>query len=435
MAQGSMVGTRIRERRIVSGIRQSDLARRAGISPSYLNLIEHNRRRIGGKTLLKLAEALEVEPATLSEGAEQALIATLREAVLTQDEQAVELDRVEEFAGRFPGWARLMADTVRRSEMLEQSVQSLTDRLAHDPHLAAALHEVISMVTAVRSTASILADTRELEPEWRARFNRNINEDSHRLAEGAEELMRYLEGAPDRDAEIRSPLDELHVFLDAHGYVFPSLEAGEDENAIEALLSGDGAPVSEAGRKMARYALRQYARDAQRLPLPMMREAIGRHGLYPDRLLPGLDTDPACLLRRLAVLPQDEVGPVGLVICDGSGTLIFRKPVPGFAIPQAAGACALWPLYQVLGQPHMPIRTRLQQSGRGVGDVLSFAVADQVAPAGFDTPPRWHGMMLLVPVSAEPSETPPRTVGVTCRICTEDRCPARREPSIIAKGF
>ena len=62
MPERLMIGTRIRERRVLNGMRQTELARQAGISPSYLNLIEHNRRRIGGKTLLKLAEALEVEP-------------------------------------------------------------------------------------------------------------------------------------------------------------------------------------------------------------------------------------------------------------------------------------------------------------------------------------------------------------------------------------
>ncbi|HAW46979.1 MAG TPA: transcriptional regulator, partial [Roseovarius sp.] len=53
MPEKFMIGTRIRERRVLAGIRQTDLAKRVGISPSYLNLIEHNRRRIGGKTLLR----------------------------------------------------------------------------------------------------------------------------------------------------------------------------------------------------------------------------------------------------------------------------------------------------------------------------------------------------------------------------------------------
>ena len=80
MAQPLMIGSRIRERRVMNGLKQSELARRAGISASYLNLIEHNRRRIGGSTLIRLAEVLGVPPALLSEGAEATLIAALREA-------------------------------------------------------------------------------------------------------------------------------------------------------------------------------------------------------------------------------------------------------------------------------------------------------------------------------------------------------------------
>ena len=62
MARDTLTGSRIRERRIMSGLKQAELARMADISPSYLNLIEHNRRRIGGKLLLDIAEVLEVEP-------------------------------------------------------------------------------------------------------------------------------------------------------------------------------------------------------------------------------------------------------------------------------------------------------------------------------------------------------------------------------------
>ena len=46
MPRAALVGSRIRERRSLLGLRQADVARAAGISPAYLNLIEHNRRRI-----------------------------------------------------------------------------------------------------------------------------------------------------------------------------------------------------------------------------------------------------------------------------------------------------------------------------------------------------------------------------------------------------
>jgi len=65
---------------MMAGLKQADLARAAGISASYLNLIEHNRRRIGGRTLVALAQALKVEPAALSEGVESQLMAALQEA-------------------------------------------------------------------------------------------------------------------------------------------------------------------------------------------------------------------------------------------------------------------------------------------------------------------------------------------------------------------
>ncbi|HRA19993.1 MAG TPA: XRE family transcriptional regulator, partial [Anaerolineae bacterium] len=64
--------------------------------------------------------------------------------------------------------------------------------MSHDPHLSASLHEVLSAVSSVRSTAAILADTEDIEPEWRERFHRNLHEDSERLAAGAEALVAYL---------------------------------------------------------------------------------------------------------------------------------------------------------------------------------------------------------------------------------------------------
>ncbi len=431
-----MIGTRIRERRVLSGIRQSDLARQAGISPSYLNLIEHNRRRIGGKTLLKLAEVLDVEPTLLSEGAEATLISDLREAAGEQDDIGAELSRTEEFAGRFPGWARLLADLYRRNEGLERTIETLTDRLAHDPYLADSLHEVISSVTAIRSTASILVETEALEPEWQNRFHRNINEDSARLTEGAQSLVRYLEGAPNTDAEIKSPQDEMHAFLAAHGFHFPELErdmAGPRD--VTRLVEGAGADLSMPAQSLARDVLLRYLADARTLPLDPFLGWIESVGPRPDRLADLSGVDLATLFRRLAAMPQDKVGPVGLVICDASGSLVFRKPLDGFAMPRIAGACTLWPLFQVLAQPQIPLRMRLKQVGRGAETVEALAVSAPVSAPGFDRPALMQAHMLLMPDSPDAESAPLREVGVNCRICSLADCIARREPSIISEGF
>ena len=443
MVESSMIGSRIRERRVMNGLKQSELAKRAGISPSYLNLIEHNRRRIAGKTLNRLADVLGVSPGLLSEGAEATLIAALREAAARAEAGATpgenpgggegaETDRTEEFAGRFPGWARLLADLERQRDELEATVKALTDRLAHDPQLAASLHEVISTVTAIRSTASILADTKPLEPEWQSRFHRNINEDSQRLAEGAEALVRYLEEAPDGRSDIKSPQDELHAFLEANGFHFPALEGAGGAARIGSVIARAEHLETAAARGLARDALEGYVRDARRLPLPEIGQALAECGPDPAAIAARTRADMAGVFRRLAMLPEDLTGPVGLVICDLSGTVILRKPVLGFSMPRSAAACALWPLYQVLSQPGAPLRLRLKQ---GDARVLALAVSDMAGPARFDRPALYRPHMLLLPDPGEGATGPAREVGITCQVCPLASCEARREPSILGGGF
>src|SRR6056297_2907247 len=377
MPERFMIGTRIRERRVLAGIRQTDLAGRVGISPSYLNLIEHNRRRIGGKTLLRLADALGVEPSVLSEGAAATLVSGLREAAGAADDAAPERDRAEEFAERFPGWAGLVTELYRRDQEMERTIETLTDRLAHDPFLADSLHEVISAVTAIRSTASILAETESIGPEWTARFHRNINEDSARLTEGAQALVSYLEGAPDRDAEPGSPQEEMHAVLAECGFHVPTLErATAVPGDVTRLVQAEAARgLSVPAQSLLQTAFARYLEDARALPLAALRARVREDGPDPARLAEATGVGLARVFRRLAAMPAEEAGPVGLVICDASGTLIFRKPIEGFAMPRLAGACPLWPLYRAMTQPFAPIRARLRQPGRG-GEVLeALAVA------------------------------------------------------------
>ena len=62
------IGSRVRERRMAMKMRQADLASRVGISASYLNLIEHDKRRIGGKLVVDIANVLGVTVSFFFEG-------------------------------------------------------------------------------------------------------------------------------------------------------------------------------------------------------------------------------------------------------------------------------------------------------------------------------------------------------------------------------
>jgi len=75
-------------------LRQAAVAQAVGISPSYLNLIEHNRRPIGGKLLADLARALGVDPSSLAGGADRDLLDQLHNAATLGGDKA-ELARAD----------------------------------------------------------------------------------------------------------------------------------------------------------------------------------------------------------------------------------------------------------------------------------------------------------------------------------------------------
>lgn len=434
MPRSGLTGTRIRERRLARGVRQADLASKVGISPAYLNLIEHNRRRIGGKILVDLARCLDVDPIALSEGAESSVIAALREAASAHPRAGAETVQSEEFVGRFPGWARLVTDSHRRIAELEHTVERLSDRLAHDPMLSASLHEVLTAVTAIRSTAAILAETEDIDPEWRGRFHRNLREEGSRLADGAQALAAYLDDSADGGVSGPSPREELEVFLTARGFHFPELE--DEVGDADDVLGNASGLTSASAIEMARAFLARYQADARRLPLHSLLSVVREVGLDPAQISARFSADLATIFRRLATLPAEEIGTdVGLVLCDGSGTLTLRKPVPGFSLPRFGPGCPLLPLYSAFSRAMAPLQSTIRLPGQPEQRFLTYSVCNPVETVSFTGPQVLESTMLILPPPAAEVAEDELPVGVSCRICPRRDCRARNEPSIVVDGF
>ena len=404
-------GERIRARRLALGLQQAAVARACGISPSYLALIEKGRRRIGGTLLVRLAAALDVPAARLAEGPPPALLADLRAvpgaAALASEEPP------EALAERHPGWARLVAEQAGRVRALERRVADLGDRLAHDPRLAEALHEVISSAAAIRSSASILAEE-GLDENWRRRFVRNVREDAGRLAGGAGALTAWLEreapgggAAPGGD-----PLSEASTWL-----------AGL---APDALLRADGADVPEgpAGH-VARGALALFARDAALLPEASLRAAVEAAGDDPIAAAARLDVPETMVLRRLAVVGRGAGA--GLILTDASGVPTLTMVPRDFPLPRAGASCPLWPLHEVRGGgAAAAVCAAHGTDGRRWACV---AAARVVRPGGLGAAPVVRAAMLVRPAGAAPAT---RGIGPGCALCPAEGCIARREPFALA---
>lgn len=439
MPKPALSGTRIRSLRTARRLGQADLARLAGVSPSYLNLIEHNRRRASASVLEAIAQALQVPAEALDERIGDAQVEALRAAAArAQTGAAPEVDRAEELVGRFPGWAALIAQLSAQTEAQERIIERLSDRMAHDPNLSASLHEIVSAVTSVQSTAAILAESEDLEPEWRALFHRNVHDDSVRLANAAEALVAFLDTSSE-ETGLAAPQEELESWLERQGYHVAAIEA-PGEGDFAGLIAGQAELASAAARSLAADWLMRARADAQALPLGRLLPVLVRMfaagaGFAPEELARHFKVDLARLFRRLATLPPEPGVPrFGLAVCDGSGTLTFRRPVDGFQLPRFGGACPLWPLYEALLRPDRPIRAAVEFAGRPPVRFLAHAVARARDPLRFEPPHVWEASMLVTPALALPAaeNEPPRAVGSSCRVCPRPACPARREPSIVA---
>ena len=101
-------------------------------------------------------------------------------------------------------------------------------------------------------------------------------------------------------------------------------------------------------------------------------------------------------------------------------------------MPRHGACCPLWPLFAALGQPGAIISQRISQLGRAQGLFQCYAVSEPMAPQGYNAPPLLQANMLLLPVPE--GGAPGVPVGATCRICPQEHCVARREPSILSAG-
>jgi transcriptional regulator with XRE-family HTH domain len=410
----ALSGSKLRARRIALGLRQGDVAQAAGLSASYLNLIEHNRRRVPPDVLTRLAAALNDTPEAFADGGGGAALDDLRAVALAWP--TAELARADEFAQRFPGWAEAVLAMHQRSLAQEAAIAAVNDRMSHDPHLSASLHEVLSAVASVRSTSVILAETDDLEPEWQARFMRNLDEDSARLAKGAEALVRYLDSGGQIDAQgSMSPQEEVEAWASGLNWQVASAD-------IPSALS---APA----RDMARALQSDIRADQASLPDAAFRAALAALGPDPLAIANALSVPPFAAFRRIAFAP--DLG-LGLVVCDGSGTLVLRRAVAGFSLPRFGAACPLWPLFTALARPMQAIEA-VVEVGAAIPNAARFSLrAFGMAshPAGFAGPELRRAMMLIIPAST--GGAPALGVGATCRTCQRTQCPARREPSILS---
>ncbi len=220
------IGYRIRERRKTLGLTQADLANKLGISASYLNLMEANKRAVPSAQLRKLAVALDVPVDALEGTVERRLLDDINEMMTDTviGTTALEPDFAGELVGRFPNWARAILSLYRRYGEAADTVSALADRLNRDPKLSDAIHQMLTHITAIRSSSEILADTDSLTTAQRSRFQNIVTSESARLTDAAQTLIEFI-GRENPNVRPASAAVEVDDFIIERNGYFPELEA------------------------------------------------------------------------------------------------------------------------------------------------------------------------------------------------------------------
>ena len=427
---GALLGTRIRENRKAMQLSQKDLAQAAGLSASYLNLIEHNKRGIAGKTLNAIARALQIEPSDLSEGMNQALLDRVRTAAMRNTQLRTEDDRIEEFAARFPGFARLIARQNDQIEVRDEQFAILSDQLKHDPYFAQAMHLLLSNITTIRATSDILATNSDMPPAMSEKFIKNLATEATKLSKTAEDIFDHFE--PSAEEHVSSlDMSAFEVLLEQNKYYLSKLETGEE--TVDDLITALNPSKNEL--ENTRASLHSYAEMAQHLPIDPFTAKAKKLNFDAIALAETFNTDLMAICFRLAHLPtRPDLPSFGLIQSDASGAVLYRKQLNSFSLPRYGGACPLWPVYRSLSQPLQPIRAMLDMPMGDRFHTISFAYPTQSARIGM--PAVTEAIMLFTPDYAmlpkvAHDQTPQLDVGLQCTVCSRLNCSARREAYLL----
>ena len=272
------IGVRIRRKRLEAGLTQAALAQTLGISASYLNLIENNKRNIGGKLLLRIGERLAIDLEHLSGESEARNIAAIGELMADPLMRGIDIEQpsIRDLVARFPDAAAALTRLHRAYADANMEIDVLQHRLKSDPLLSQLLHEILNRIAGIKSGAEILSDIPDLTEGERARFIANINTEAHDLVPAAQSLVAYFDRASARQRLV-SPLGEIDEALILHNNHFPQLET-----VAEALRREIGAPGAIEEERLAAVLKKRFGIVCRIGTEPPPVPANGRELVFSD---------------------------------------------------------------------------------------------------------------------------------------------------------
>lgn len=448
-SEAPRLGAKVRALRRREGLSQARLAARVGVSASYLNLIENDRRPLPAALLLRLAAELGADLKAFTADDDARLSAELLELFgdpLFEEAGLTSAD-VRELAAQAPNVGRAVLGLYRGyREARERGLAAggpggVEPVGAPTEEVSDLLQRHLNHFPALEEAAERLWVEAGLVPEALSEGLTVHLERAYGVrvrvvgAEAAGGVLRRYE--PERrlltlsDAlPVRSRAFQLAVQV---GLLSPVADVGR---WVE-----DRGLTSDASRALARTALAGSFAGAVLMPYAPFLKAARQVRYDVDLLGHRFRASFEQVCHRLTTLrrPGQEGVPFHMVRIDLAGNIRKRFSASGAPMPRFSGACPRWNVCRAFltpgrvrtqvsrmpdGRAYFCVARTVQREGGGYGTQATVWAVGLGCELGHARELVYaDGVDLTHPGAAEP-------VGVTCRLCERTDCAERAVPSM-----
>jgi len=446
------LGAKIRLLRRQEGLSQVQLAEALGISPSYLNLIEGNKRPLTAPLLIRLAQQFKLDLKALAPEEDQRLSDDLMEAFGDPlfENMGLQAQDVRELVQNNPHLARGVFELYRAYQHVQDSLDTLSTKLSDgqgfDPEASRLPSEEVGDF--IQQAMNHFPEMEEAAEELWTRFNleidnpdhgllaayeaRGIQVRIHRVSEGAGLLRRF---DPERNLLSLSELlpQRSRTFQMAHQLALLDHSDLLDRLTIHPLLR------TPASRSLARVTLANYFASAVLMPYERFLKAAKSERYDIDILTRRFQASFEQVCHRLTTLrrPGAEGVPFHFLRLDIAGNISKSFSASGIRFARFSGACPRWNAHAAFLTPGL-IRTQISEMPDG-RKYFCIARTLQKDTGGY----RGQHAMQAVGLGCEMGlaknliyadglrlDQPPVPIGVTCRLCERTDCEQRAFPPL-----
>ncbi len=455
------LGARVRRLRQANRLTQTQMAEQLGISPSYLNLIEHNQRAVTVTVLLKLAQRFSVDLTEFTaEGDDHRLLSDLMEVFADPlfDGHELKTADVKDLAEGAPHVGRAVLTLYQAYRGGHGRAVPVDAPVNGDAEPAAPVgmpaEEVADFLQARGN------HIKELEAAAEALW-REAELDLTRLYAGLADFLAArcavdvvvepADAQPGllRHYEPRSHRLFLSELLPASSRVFQLAHqiAVLRHHATIDRIAAQGKFTTPESDRLARFALANYFAGAVMMPYERFL-AAARATRYDIGLLErrfGASFEQVC--HRLTTLQRPGAAgvPFHFLRVDLAGNISKRFSASGITIARFGGACPRWNVYDAFATPGL-LRTAVSRMPDGATyfciarTIVAVGRPDgRLGSAGGRSARLAIGLGCSVSYARElayadglvlddPSAIVP--IGVSCRVCPRADCTDRAFPSL-----